>query len=387
MKKLIAIALSAVLALSLCACAGNGGILGGEKEEESKKVTASLLTELVMIEKNSDGDNDTMKAVLEYDEDYNIIGAKTYQNDTLLMEATYDKDMNKPLVQQEYDEDGSKTNHREYTYDDDGNELTNYYYDEDGEINWGYEYTYDADGNILTEKVYGEEGLESEVTYTYDADGNMLTWTQSDGDRTVYTYNADGLLEKEVSYYYDGEPGSWVTYTYDDHGNKLTQTNGYGADENTSTTSYTYENTYDGDKLVEVKEYCEGELTSHSKYDADGNQILSVSYWSGEETYRTETTYENGKVSKEATYSSGDLTYCQENTYNANGKLTERNITYSDGETMRQVYTYNDSGDLASMKSYDGDELDGEYTLTYETVTVSKDVAKKIAAITAMLGI
>lgn len=336
MKKIIAIALSAVLALSLCACAGNGGILGGEKEEESKKVTASLLTEIVMTEKNSDGDNDTMKAVLEYDEDYNIIGAKIYQNDTLLMEATYDKDMNKPLVQQEYDEDGDKSGR--------------------------WEYTYDADGNVLTEKHYSGDELQGEYRYTY---------------------NADGKVETEISILGDGDE-SWTKYTYDEHGNVLTEKSGSGEEEYSSST---YENTYDGSKLTEVKVYSNGELSEHTKYDADGNEIWYASYYNGTETNRAEYTYENSKLVKLVRYSAGEEIYKQLNTYNADGKLTERSITYSDGEIFRQVYTYNETGDVTGMKAYDGDELSGEYTLTYESVTVSKETAKKIAAVVSMLGI
>lgn len=359
MKKWIALTLSVIMALSLCACTGNSG--NGDDNEEDKKVKASLLTEVTMTS-ISDDETVTMKAVLEYDKDYNLVSAKTYEDDELRVETTYANDMNKPLSQKNYDEDGDLASRWEYTYDDDGNELTCSYYNADNEVEWGYVRTYDENGNILTEKNYTEDELQVEYRYTYNADGKMV--------------------EQIAVWEYGDE--SWVRCTYDDHGNILAEKSGSGDEEYHSTT---YENTYDGDKLMEVKVYEADELSEHTKYDADGNEILSVSYFEDEETNRTEATYENGKLIRSVSFTYGEESYCVENTYNDDGKLTERRIKYTDDNASRMVFTYNDNGDITGMQSYNGDKLEGEYSLTYEQVTVSKEVAKKIEAVRSMLDL
>lgn len=358
MKKWIALLLALVMALSLCACAEKDDV---SKKGDGEKVEVSLFAQILMTETNSDGETETMKAVVEYDEDYNVIGTKTYSNDKLSYEVTYDKDINKPLVQKSYSEDGVRSDVTEYTYDENGNclENTSTYYGEETLVSKCVS-TYDANGNVLTEKYY-ENG---ELNYEYR-----------------YSYTASGKLEEEVNIW-DGEE-SWTRYTYDEQDNILTEEQGVG--EETYTTK-SYKNTYENGKLTQVEVYEGDELDERICYDADGNETLTASYSDGEEYYRTETTYENGKLVKYVSYYDGEESYKRLCTYNADGKITERSYIYSDGETYRNTYSYNDNGDLVGVKGYEGDELEGEYTVTYKTVTVSEEVAQRIKAMNEKLS-
>lgn len=363
MKKWIALCLAFIMALSLCACDGKKD---KNAKDDGETVTAAKLTEVVMTETDSDGETNTMKATLEYDEDHNLIASKTYLDDKLSYSVTYDKDMEKPLVELEYDDEGKVNDRTENTYDANGNRVErNSSYTYDGETTTSkLVSTYDGKGNVLTEKSYRNGELEYDYTYTYTDSGKIAT----------------------ESVKWSGGDSSTEVYTYDEHDNVLsiTITQCYGDEEEVRLT--TYENTYENGKLAEVKCYEDGALFRTEKYDADGNQILYVNYTDDSEYSRTESTYENGKLVKEVDYYDGKEESVSTYTYNADGKLTEQTYTYGDEESQRRVYTYNDNGALVGMKIYRGDEVRMEYTLTYENVTVSKEVAKKLEALVAALG-
>lgn len=363
MKKLISIILALVMVLGLCACGNDGKGGKGDKGNENGKVTVNVLTEVEMTEKSSDGKTNTMKGVVEYDENYNLVGTKTYLDGKLYYEVTYDKSYDKPLTQKSYDEDGNITDTDVYTYDANGNcveRISTYEYDGE-EVTTKTVYTYDANGNVLTDKYYRDGELESE---------------------TRYTYTASGAVESE-SYTWNGQEENRTVYTYDEQDNVLTETQYIGQEV---TSIKTYENTYEGGKLKEVNVYQDGELDERTVYDADENEILNANYMDGEVFYRSETTYENGNMVKYVSYYGDEMNYCQEYTYNADGKVTERVMTDSDGETQRRVYSYNDKGEQTAVKVYEGDELQSEYSLTYQSVTVSEEVAKNIKLINAMMA-
>lgn len=380
MKKWIALFLAVILTLSLCACGGNetspDSTAPGDStpnstapdtgkpddEQKDENVTASLLTEITVAEKNADGGTDTIKVTLEYDENYNIIGAKNYFNGKLTTSAVYNKDVNQPLLEQEYDDNGEKTFRQENTYDAKGNRLTNYAYDAEGNVRWGYEYTYNADGNVLTEKCFEGGALVSDFRYTYDADGR---------------------LEYLVAIWEDGSQ-DWSRFTYDEHGNKLTEST--GCDDNWLYEN-TYENTYENGKLMEVKSYQDGDLSNHTRYDADGHVVLSVSYYAGSEISREENVYENGRLVRSTAHSGTEETYHLVDTYDAAGRLIERRIKYFATEEETRTYLYNDAGILIGINSREGDTQLSEHTMTYESVTVSGEQAEKIENIIHTLGI
>lgn len=331
MKKWIALTLSVILVLSLCACGDIGSKCPAPEDEN---VTVPLLTKANITNIYED-EEEKAESVLEYDQNYNLIGNKTYQDGKLVNEITYDKDPYRPLVDQDYDEDGNKSERREYTYDKDGNQLSYTKYNEDGEVDWKYVYTYDEDGNMLTEQSYTDDEMDYEITYTYDEHGNLLTERNENGEE------------------------DW---------------------ENT------YENTYENGKLTEVKAYCDGTLSGVTQYDSDGNEILSIRYFDEEEESRAEYTYENGKLVTSVDYWYGEESSRCEYTYDEDGKLIQEYACYNGSYEHKLTLTYNDNGNLVSMSRYSDGELVSEITLTYESVTVSKDIAKKIEKLISILG-
>ena len=113
--------------------------------------------------------------------------------------------------------------------------------DADGNPNWIYTYTYDANGNRLTQSNDSDaDGNPNQVyTSTYDANNNQLTNSyDSDADGNfnsinTYTYDANN---NRLTYSYDsgadGNPNQIITYTYDANNNLLTQSNDTDADGN-----------------------------------------------------------------------------------------------------------------------------------------------------------
>ena len=68
------------------------------------------------------------------------------------------------------------------------------------------------------------------------------------------------------------------------------------------------------------------------------------------------------------------------------GKLIQEYACYNGSYEHKLTLTYNDNGNLVSMSRYSDGELVSEITLTYESVTVSKDIAKKIEKLISILG-
>lgn len=356
MKNWIAILLALVMALSLCACSKNVPV----DQEDNKNVTVSLLTDILAVRTEANGTIVNTKVVMEYDDDYNIIGIKTYEDDELVLESVYDKIPDKPLVQQYY-ENGKKASRTECTYDSNGNTLTQYSYNAAGEIEWGYVYAYDADGNRLSEKCYDLDGLASEFTCTYDQNGNLLTatttWpTNSDALRTVYTYNEQGDKLTEIRYVNDREM-EHLSYEHIYTDGKLTTT-------------------YHGDQRIGV-----------TQYDSDGNMVLECSYSGNNELYRTEYTYKNGNLVKQVSFSQGEETSSLQCTFNSDGKLTER-IAYREGAVdNRLTCTYDESGNAVRIQSTNDAMGNVDCTLNYRSVAVSAEIAKRIEQMNASLDI
>lgn len=367
MKKVFPLFLAMLMALSLCACGADDG---GKTEDGGKdgKVTAAKLTQVIRTEKGVDGKDRTMKSTVEYDEDHYIIATKSYLDDKLGYAVTYDKDLNKPLVELTYDDNGEIIDRTENTYDKKGNcvEKTSVYTVDGKDITLKRISTYDANGNVLTEASYEDGKLSYEQRYTYTADGKLA--------RESYI-NSDGLEE------------AYTENTYDDQGNLLS----VKVDGMLSGSYVTYENTYENGKLVEVKVYDQweqdGELTNLVRYDAQGNITLRVGYENSKEWSRTEYTYENDKLIKVVDFDNGEERYVELYTYNAAGKLTERSRTVPGGESQRSAYSYDEDGNITSFKQYEDGELSGEYILTYETVIVPEAVAEQLRALVGSLAL
>lgn len=169
------------------------------------------------------------------------------------------------------------------TYGSDGNMIQNE----------KYVYTYDKDGNWLTELEYhdGELAIESTFTtvateeenYTY---ADHRTTYYEDGAKLVEIYQDDSEDRTEILYQADGT----VAHQYN-------VVNEYNENDLISDTKK-----YDGDAIAEEVQY---------EYDADGNSLLTR-------------TYQNGTLVKEEHFTNNDghVYVSKEVAYDADGKQT-----------------------------------------------------------------
>ncbi len=178
---------------------------------------------------------------------------------------------------------------------------TVYYYDESYRVVKEIKYitpkkTENPSSVTVTEITYGENGYENyrKVIRSYEQDFISETYTVSDErgrtvtKRTVDTYNGKVSSDITESFVYTDAYGSFISTTdkfeitqaYDEKGNIVSITTKSGASGFTS--AITYENTYDGDLLVEVKENNPllGQIMiSRHTYDAGGNLTKTDIYY------------------------------------------------------------------------------------------------------------
>jgi len=296
---------------------------------------------------------------------------------------TYTYDANGNLLTETFDTDadGDPNEIYTYTYDANGNQLT-YTYDRPsgGTPYWIYTSTYDANGNRLTWAYDATNGTPDWIyTYTYDANGNRLTETcAANAGGTpywiyTYTYDANGnRLTEGYDSNGDGTPNKIITYTYDANGNRLTE----GHDSNLDGTpdliyTYTYDangntlsETYDGDgdgtpELIDTYTYT---------YDANGNLLTETADWGADGTTNLISTYTydaNGNLlTKTHVGGSGgtpDLIYTY--TYDANGNLLTAAFDLDGNGNPNQIYTYTYALEFNTCTLL-GQSLDKIYTVT-----------------------
>src|SRR5207249_3618059 len=116
---------------------------------------------------------------------------------------------------------------------DSGNRIVHYTYDDAGRLvrkdqgnGTGATFAYDADGNVTRIVHFVPDGsVNSFDQYTYDAEGNVLTDSSQDGQWTN-AYDADGQLVRAVfvSSNLQVLPNQDLQYAYDAMGNRLSQT-------------------------------------------------------------------------------------------------------------------------------------------------------------------
>lgn len=216
MKKIIAIALSAVMALSLVACGGEDS----PQTEEKKPVKNPVRSELY-----DDSDNKMADISYEYDEN----GLRLSNTTTWIFNGDSETD------KYTYDENGNVIKKvGTYSFSPEYESVRNYIYDENGLLikeNWGADefyigYEYDENGH-LTQQFSMNDGTRYQgLVYQCDENGNVLTETQNwdDGDVSVHTYTYDvaGKLLK-VDYSFNGEIMYTHNYEYDAEGNMTKQ--------------------------------------------------------------------------------------------------------------------------------------------------------------------
>jgi antitoxin component YwqK of YwqJK toxin-antitoxin module len=243
----------------------------------------------------------------------------------------------------------------------------------------------DEEGNTYTTKVSVDAATRTITASYYDLDGKVKMDEK-------YTFDVDGnLIVEAYTYYADPEYNKRYEYAYDASGNLITQAHYDATGAKTFEYKYTYDNK--GNNTSATCHKLDGSISYQSKceYDANGNMTRKADYSNG--ALEGETKYEYdaaGKLTREADYSNGALEGETKYEYDAAGKLT-RKADYYDGvltgETKydaagnmisdeyinhggiiagyKDVFTYNNAGDLASISIFDEDgnlEEKVEYT-------------------------
>lgn len=150
-----------------------------------------------------------------------------YGEEHLQSEYHYN-DNGDPLVLCSYNNDGTLNMKYEFTYDTYGNVLTQM--QENGAVIWRHENTCDSNGNMLAYNSYSGTGVSmGSAVYTYDENGNRLSeqWSDENG-KILYidAYNTDGNLVQRDYYKYGKVTGSDVNVHKNGYMLKLVQNNG-----------------------------------------------------------------------------------------------------------------------------------------------------------------
>jgi hypothetical protein len=145
------------------------------------------------------------------------------------------------LLEKEIVTDSSDGSTYTMTYTYNGTNLSKISYDDDGTYDKFY-YT----GDLITKIEFFDDAdvLEQRTTYTYNSDNKLISYVSldylnDDGEKEVYTYNADGTVTG-VSYY-----GDSVTQTNLGSTRTLTFSNGEVVSEVSTSGSNTFTYTYD----------------------------------------------------------------------------------------------------------------------------------------------
>lgn len=251
------------------------------------------------LTKGTSYQEDGSSFVNEYDEENNIIAAYTYDADGTLLYETH--------TEYAYTEDGicyeSKSTEKDTVansilvaeYNEYGDLVSRTMTDADGQVTLDerYEREYDDDGNMLWEKTYSGDMLTYEIvsyasgsddsstwrypeqTIVYNEDGTKVISFYGDNTEveTETYYNADGTVERELTYQYEtDDDGNWSSIQVYDGEQLITNTEYALSADGWSYKAKVTE--YHEDGTTTVSEYTEDEtLVLETKYDSDGKVI------------------------------------------------------------------------------------------------------------------
>ncbi len=264
----------------------------------------------------------------------------------------------------------------------------------DGDADSITTYTYDADGNQLTESEYtnGDGDADSITTYTYDTDGNQLTKsedTNGDGGADsikIYAYDADGnQLTRSRDENADDNAIEYLNRTYNSDGNLLGGSEDYDAD---GTADFIETYTYDANGIMLTSSYCEPDerdfcQTETYTYDADGNRVRESLDTNGDSVANRITTYTYDAEGNwlTASYDNGNdgvIDSITTRTYDTDGNmltLSYNNVTYTytydaDGNWLTYYYNNRVNDDSYEVDSYTYDANDNLLTRSRYPVAV-----------------
>jgi antitoxin component YwqK of YwqJK toxin-antitoxin module len=230
------------------------------------------------------------------------------------------------------------------------------YYDENGVITSQCEYEYDEYGNKTKVVNTNGDGSVTVVQYTreYDDNNNILKETSYNEDGTseeAYeaTYYSSGEI-KERTNYYNGVIGDY--YEYDENGNSLLHISYYDGEEYYR---YAYEYDQNGNEIKSTCTTEDGETVTTYEYASNNTLLHEVSYYS-DGTVKEDITYDSyGNAISDIYYGEYESDYSYENEYDYNGNLIKNTVYNSDELSYYVIYDYDDNGNCILMEDYDGD--------------------------------
>lgn len=231
----------------------------------------------------------------------------------------------------------------DFDYDDNGNQT-----EIDDPVGRISRYEYDALDRLVKAIDAVLTVDERDTVYDYDHRHNLISVTDPLGHITTYTY--DGLEDlKELN-----SPGTGITqYQYDSAGNRIQQVDARGV-----VTDYTY------DKLNRLKTIEYPSDTSFDvtfTYDVGGNgkgRLTGMTDLSGGTSWAYD---ELGRITSK-TQTVGGVSFTLQYTYNSSGQLAT--MVYPSGKQL--VYAYNLASQLVSIQFGDpGNEISVVNNVTY----------------------
>lgn len=217
-----------------------------------------------------------------------------------------------------------------------------------------YSFTYDIYGNVAQTRNYRDDELDSENSYTYDENGNLLTdetwdhtgWLPTLVHRREYTYDAQNRVLTEVTRDFWGRETARTEHIYDDEARTETVTYESGV-----SIRYFDEN---GNTLRSIYRPRDGSYTESEDvytYDENGNRLTCYSYRDGVlESYWVDAYDGQNRLIHSASYLP-DGTLEREWRYEYNDEANSK-ICYKPNGTRREEY-YLDDGQLHAIKDYD----------------------------------
>ncbi|WP_379551794.1 LysM peptidoglycan-binding domain-containing protein [Qipengyuania sp. DGS5-3] len=209
-------------------------------------------------------------------------------------------------------------------------------------------------------------GTWTDVRYTYDAAGRRNSVYDGEGNRTVWTWFANGLLSSEYTGYTAGDGSGGVDrsrsyFVYDGAGRKTYDIRGHGTPERADTRYF-----YDGLGNVTTVQDPNGKNSTFT-YDETGRVLTETNSEGGVTSYEYNAFGEVVKV----TDPRGNSTY---NYYDNQGRL----IRTRDAENYVTKTTYNVFGEIAEVRRYYNKANNAASTTSIATVTAhAKDALTK----------
>lgn len=221
-----------------------------------------------------------------------------------------------------------------------------------------YAYAYDAADQL----VKATDPLGHETKYEYDALGNIIKVIDSNNHQTLFRYDPLGRLVKKID-----ALGNETIYEYDPVGNLINIT-----DSNRHSTTYEYDGL---DRLVKVTSPL-GYETTYS-YDANGNLIRRVDANGNVTDFQYDklnrlviTAYQDGtnvhwkydaRGNMIQIKNNGGLSDATYREYDELGRLSRVRVDYGGLFTKSISYSYDATGNVASMTDPEGGTTSYEY--------------------------